>query len=187
LTDPTLDHAGRWYHHGFGAISKKTADPALSVAALGHIDLILLSHHQHGDNFDRAGKELAKTAPLILSTQAAAKAVPGTTGLRVWDTYVVENEKLIPPEERYFKEVLSNQLLINKEVDKIEVVKKEFQQQLTHQILSLRFTKIYLNTTPAALKKGKWVKMKALVKYPFPKTINDFLLQSKKDFNNFFK
>ena len=31
--------------------------------------------------------------------------------------------------------------------------------------------------TPAALKKGKWVKMKDLVKYPFPKTINDFLLQ----------
>jgi A/G-specific adenine glycosylase len=95
----------------------------------------------------------------------------------LYQFYVVENEKLIPPEERYFKEVLSNQLLINKEVDKIEVVKKEFQQQLTHQILSLRFTKIYLNTTPAALKKGKWVKMKALVKYPFPKTINDFLLQ----------
>ena len=95
----------------------------------------------------------------------------------LYQFYVVENEKLIPPEERYFKEVLSNQLLINKEVDKIEVVKKEFQQQLTHQILSLRFTKIYLNMTPAALKKGKWVKMKALVKYPFPKTINDFLLQ----------
>ncbi len=94
LTDPTLDEAGHWYHHGFGAVSKKTANPALSVAALGHIDLILLSHHQHGDNFDRAGKELAKTAPLILSTQAAAKAVPGVTGLRVWDTYVVENEKV---------------------------------------------------------------------------------------------
>jgi len=95
----------------------------------------------------------------------------------LYQFYVVENEKLIPAQEHYFKEVLSNQLLINKEVDKIEVVKKEFQQQLTHQLLSLRFTKIYLKTIPAALEKGKWVKMKTLIKYPFPKTIIDFLSQ----------
>lgn len=94
LTDPVLDQAGGLYHHGFGAVSKKTADPALTVAELGHIDLILLSHHQHKDNFDYAGMELAKTIPLILSTTAAANAVPGITGLRVWDSYLVENEKV---------------------------------------------------------------------------------------------
>lgn len=55
----------------------------------------LLGQYQVGPHhFDRAGKELAKSAPLILSTQAAAKAVPGVTGLRVWDSYMVENEKV---------------------------------------------------------------------------------------------
>ena len=87
----------------------------------------------------------------------------------------MENEKLIPRQESHIREVLHNQLLIKKEIDKIETYKKEFQQLLTHQILSVRFTKIYLNRLPAALEKGNWVKMSALLKFPFPKTINAFL------------
>ncbi len=58
LTDPTLDHAGHWYYHGYGGISKKTDNPAIEVTALGQIDLVLLSHHQHKDNFNAMGKRL---------------------------------------------------------------------------------------------------------------------------------
>jgi L-ascorbate metabolism protein UlaG (beta-lactamase superfamily) len=50
LTDPTLDNAGRLYYHGYGAVSRKTDNPALPVSGLQDIDLILLNHHQHKDN-----------------------------------------------------------------------------------------------------------------------------------------
>ena len=71
--------------------------------------------------------------------------------------------------------MLHNQLLIKKEIVKIESAKKEYQQQLTHQLLTVRFTKIYLNKLPVALENGKWIKMSTLVKYPFPKTLIAFL------------
>jgi hypothetical protein len=58
LTDPTLDLPGKLYHHGFGTFSRKLTRPALSVGQLGDVDLILLSHHQHKDNFDVRGKSL---------------------------------------------------------------------------------------------------------------------------------
>jgi len=93
----------------------------------------------------------------------------------LYQFYVVENEKSIPNNDLYIREVLHNQLLIKKEIVKIESCKKEFQQQLTHQLLTVRFTKIHLNKLPLALEKGKWVKMSTLIKYPFPKTINTFL------------
>lgn len=103
------------------------------------------------------------------------KRAEGDIWAGLYQFYVVENEKLIPRQESHIREVLHNQLLIKKEIDKIETYKKEFQQLLTHQILSVRFTKIYLNRLPAALEKGNWVKMSALLKFPFPKTINAFL------------
>jgi L-ascorbate metabolism protein UlaG (beta-lactamase superfamily) len=87
LTDPTLDDAGHIYYHGSGAFSRKTASAALPAAGLGQIDLVLLSHHQHKDNFDNRGKEFALSAPLVLSTTAAAKAFKGITGLQNWQSY----------------------------------------------------------------------------------------------------
>lgn len=89
LTDPVLDQAGGCYHHGWGAVSRKNQRPALDLAELQGVDLVLLSHHQHKDNFDRSGKAFASTVPLILSTPAAAADIKGVTGLNNWQTYEV--------------------------------------------------------------------------------------------------
>lgn len=87
LTDPVLDPAGRYYHHGFGAFSKKTFEPAYRPEDLQGIDLVLLSHPQHKDNFDRKGREFAKTVPLVLSTPRIKKQLPNGQGLRPWETH----------------------------------------------------------------------------------------------------
>jgi len=94
LTDPTLDHAGKLYHHGYGGFSRKTDEPALSAEDLQNIDLILLSHHQHKDNFDIKGAEFAKQASLILSTKAASKVLTNAIGLDNWETYRVNTNKI---------------------------------------------------------------------------------------------
>jgi len=92
LTDPVLDKPGKLYHHGFGAISRKTETPALGADELGKIDLILLSHPQHKDNFDHAGREFAQEVPLILSTPQIEKEFAHGKGMKPWDTYEIELE-----------------------------------------------------------------------------------------------
>ena len=87
LTDPALDNAGKIYHHGYGAISKKTGNPKLTNSTLKKIDLILLSHPQHKDNFDIEGRKFAKSAPLILSTKKIEKEFSNGKGLVPWQTF----------------------------------------------------------------------------------------------------
>lgn len=94
LTDPTLDNSGRSYHHGFGSISRKTENPAISENDLKNVDLILLSHHQHKDNFDTKGRAFAKTVSNIISTKQASKDLNGVIGLNVWETCKIETQKL---------------------------------------------------------------------------------------------
>ena len=86
LTDPVFDLPGHWYHHGWGAFSRKTSTPRLDAASLGRIDLVLLSHHQHKDNLDNAGKTILDRGMPVVSTRAAAKKLPNTTGLAPWET-----------------------------------------------------------------------------------------------------
>ena len=45
------------------------------------MDLVLLSHHQHKDNLDSAGKEVMTRAGKVFSTQAASKTLPNCQGL----------------------------------------------------------------------------------------------------------
>ena len=94
LTDPTLDNAGKLYYHGSGTFSRKTENPAITIDELNHVDLVLLSHHQHKDNFDINGKKFALTVPLILSTKPAAKEIKGITGLANWETYKINTNKV---------------------------------------------------------------------------------------------
>ncbi|SHL09482.1 L-ascorbate metabolism protein UlaG, beta-lactamase superfamily [Chitinophaga jiangningensis] len=93
LTDPTLDAPGKLYYHGSGGFSRKTSVPAAAVSA-ADIDLVLLSHHQHKDNFDREGRKLAEQVPLVLSTRAAAKTLPNAKGLQPWETFSIEDQHL---------------------------------------------------------------------------------------------
>lgn len=86
LTDPTFDPAGSHYASR-PAPRVKTVDPAISIAQLGQVDAILLSHDQHFDNLDRAGRAYLPQAGQILTTPASAQNLGGRAhGLKTWET-----------------------------------------------------------------------------------------------------
>ena len=86
LTDPTFDPPGE---HPGGIPLFKTAGPAVPASDVLPVDLVLLSHDQHSDNLDRAGRELLAEAPIVLSTPAAAERIAGVTGLEPWQDATV--------------------------------------------------------------------------------------------------
>jgi L-ascorbate metabolism protein UlaG (beta-lactamase superfamily) len=94
LTDPTLDKAGGLYYHGFGALSRKTGDPAYLPKMLEDVDLVLLSHHQHRDNLDNAGENLLCRSKKVISTVPASKVFPGVIGLNVWESTTIQTDKV---------------------------------------------------------------------------------------------
>lgn len=91
LTDPTFDPPGK---HTSGAISlEKTEGPAVAADKLGEIDAVLLSHDQHADNLDQAGRDVAKTARVVLTTEAAqARMGANTVGLKPWRSHPVGSD-----------------------------------------------------------------------------------------------
>jgi hypothetical protein len=54
----------------------KTPGPAMAPQALGRVDAVLLSHDQHADNPDHAGRALLPRAGVVLTTPAGAAVVP---------------------------------------------------------------------------------------------------------------
>jgi L-ascorbate metabolism protein UlaG (beta-lactamase superfamily) len=62
LVDPTFDEP-RDYDLG-GRVLTKTHGPALAAADVGPLDAVLLSHDQHPDNLDLAGREVTAAAPV---------------------------------------------------------------------------------------------------------------------------
>ncbi|MCB1172982.1 MAG: MBL fold metallo-hydrolase [Leptospiraceae bacterium] len=90
LTDPVFDKPGNYYHHGFGAISKKTDRPAVEADAIGKVDLVLLSHEQHKDNLDITGRQIASKATLILTTLDGAAELPNARGLKPWQSHQIQ-------------------------------------------------------------------------------------------------
>lgn len=80
LTDPSLSGPGT-----YGYLTK-TEGPAVPIAELGSPDAILLSHDEHLDNFDPAGREFAATVPAIVTAPDAAKRLGDKAiGLATWD------------------------------------------------------------------------------------------------------
>ncbi|HVI43413.1 MAG TPA: MBL fold metallo-hydrolase [Chitinophaga sp.] len=85
MTDPTFDDAGTVYPVSPGLTVEKIADPVQKDT--GKVDVILLSHDQHFDNFDHAGREFAGKADRVLTTVAGAARLKGnSTGLATWDS-----------------------------------------------------------------------------------------------------
>lgn len=84
LTDPTFSPAGA-YESAPGRPLTKTEGPAIDADAVGRVDAVLLSHDQHADNLDPAGRETVASAPLTLTTVEAAERLGGTAqGLASW-------------------------------------------------------------------------------------------------------
>jgi L-ascorbate metabolism protein UlaG (beta-lactamase superfamily) len=90
LTDPTFDPPGD-YPRGDGRFLTKTAPSTIDPADLGPVDVVLLSHDEHPDNLDRAGRELLTRVPLTLTTRGGAGRLAGTAqGLAPWENVQVE-------------------------------------------------------------------------------------------------
>ncbi|HVV93589.1 MAG TPA: MBL fold metallo-hydrolase [Hyphomicrobiales bacterium] len=85
LTDPTFEPPGEY---ASGAITlTKLAGPALAAADLGTIDAVLLSHDQHADNLDPAGRALLGKAGRVFTTRAGAERLGGgADGLAPWES-----------------------------------------------------------------------------------------------------
>ncbi len=86
LTDPTFDEPQVYPDPG-GTPLEKTRGPALGVAALPPVHLVLLSHHEHEDNLDSSGLELVRSGIPTLTTPAAATdlALSNVRGLAAWE------------------------------------------------------------------------------------------------------
>ncbi|MER5478130.1 MBL fold metallo-hydrolase [Streptomyces sp. NPDC002734] len=78
LTDPTFDPPGDYPAPGGGTTLVKTAGPAVGAAEIGPVDAVLLSHDQHADNLDHAGRAFLDGVPLTLSTESARRRLGGT-------------------------------------------------------------------------------------------------------------
>ncbi|MCE6999234.1 MBL fold metallo-hydrolase [Saccharothrix sp. S26] len=85
LTDPTFDAPGD-YPVPRGLLTK-TAPAAATPADLGRIDVVLLSHDEHPDNLDHAGRALLADVPLTLTTPGGAQRLgEKAKGLADWES-----------------------------------------------------------------------------------------------------
>jgi len=92
LTDPTFDPPGTTYKFGLGTSSRKLRGPAIPVSDIGRLDAILLSHDQHADNLDDAGRELLETVDHVITTPSAAKRLgDDIRGLEPWDSLTLSH------------------------------------------------------------------------------------------------
>lgn len=100
LTDPVLDPAGSVYRFPFYRLEKLhgPVDPAALASAIGPVDAVLLSHAQHRDNLDAAGRKLLYAQPKTLTTVPSAAALrrrqPADSrsellGLEVWQSHTL--------------------------------------------------------------------------------------------------
>ena len=84
ITDPALDPAGTDYALGPVKL-RKTADSASTPDRLGGLDAVLLSHDQHPDNLDGAGRQVLAAAGRVLTTPEAAGRLGGNAeALEPW-------------------------------------------------------------------------------------------------------
>ena len=85
VVDPTFDPPGP---HGY---LTKTAGPVIQAGDLGAVDVVLVSHDQHPDNLDDAGRALASSVPQVLTNPGAAQRLgPRAHGLASWETIDLE-------------------------------------------------------------------------------------------------
>jgi L-ascorbate metabolism protein UlaG (beta-lactamase superfamily) len=87
ITDPTFDPAGSSYSLAGGkVILEKSQGPAKTD--IGKIDFVLLSHDQHSDNLDNAGRILLNEVTHTFTTKTGNKRLGGTSiGLDPWDSH----------------------------------------------------------------------------------------------------
>lgn len=89
LSDPTFDPAGSRYAAGPVRL-EKTTDPAAGPDTMPAVDAVLLTHDQHRDNLDVAGRAYLPRAGVVLTTVSGAVRLGGNAvGLAPWASRVV--------------------------------------------------------------------------------------------------
>jgi L-ascorbate metabolism protein UlaG (beta-lactamase superfamily) len=89
LTDPTFDPPGLLQEKPVRF--EKTSGPALSVDEIGALDAVLLSHDQHLDNLDHAGRAMLPSVPVVYTTEIGASRLGGNAlGLAPFETRTLE-------------------------------------------------------------------------------------------------
>lgn len=78
ITDPTFDAPGT-YEPRPDFFAAKTGGPALTPEEVDPVDAVLLSHDQHLDNLDTAGREYLRSAPRVFTTVGGAGRLGGAT------------------------------------------------------------------------------------------------------------
>lgn len=95
LTDPNFLHRGQRAYLGYGLVSKRLQEPALSIDELPPIDAVVLSH-MHGDHWDRVSQKRLDHGLPIITTPHAAKRLrrrgfAGAQGLSTWQQHTIGN------------------------------------------------------------------------------------------------
>ena len=96
LTDPNFLHQGDHAPLGYGLRSRRLTEPAMTIAELPKLDLIVLSHH-HGDHFDDvAARDLPKDVPIVTNEHARRKlerqGFTAAVALGLWRSHTVERD-----------------------------------------------------------------------------------------------
>jgi len=94
LTDPTFIHKHEQTWLGGGLHTTRLTDPAMELADLPPLDLVLLSHF-HGDHFDQvAERDLDRAVPIVTTPQSATdlqeRGFTNCRPLDVWEFLDVE-------------------------------------------------------------------------------------------------
>ncbi len=94
VSDPAFDPAGSRYKVSGLLPLTKTTDPAIAADKLGKVDVVLISHDTHADNYDAAGRELtarvAAAGGAVITNGAALRALDAAIRLVPWASTKVE-------------------------------------------------------------------------------------------------
>jgi L-ascorbate metabolism protein UlaG (beta-lactamase superfamily) len=93
LTDPTFDAPGRYPSGSGTVVLEKTEGPSISLEDVGRIDLVLLSHDQHPDNLDPAGRALVARVPTLTTPAGACRLGGASVGLAPWQSQELETPR----------------------------------------------------------------------------------------------
>jgi L-ascorbate metabolism protein UlaG (beta-lactamase superfamily) len=92
VADPTFDPPGEYPMPLPGDHKLVKTDPSpVTAADLGRIDAVLLSHDEHDDNLDTAGRAFLPEVPVVFTTVGGASRLGGNAqGLAFWETAELE-------------------------------------------------------------------------------------------------